>query len=323
MLQMSASALTAVSATALLSFLGLWGTVLGMGLLSILTVLGNYMYSTSIQRTAEKVKQVRPVTPRIRGRYPEASTDTRVDDATRVDLEPVTAESVGQDPADSTEPGDEDEPPAGRLRTIWNSMVERYGVRRIVLSIVAVFVILAGTITVIELAAGKPMTDIVRNDSGSGTSVFGGSTSDGSGTDDSTDTDGDGSSDPDGDSDQQAPQDGEPQDGEPPAEEPQDGEPQDGDPQDGEPPAEDPQDFGEPPPDEPPADEPPADDGGGAGGGAGGDDRGGAGGGAGDGDVGGGTGGDGGGTGGGDGGTGGGDGGTGGGDGGGADGSDD
>src|SRR5690606_3837514 len=59
-LQMTASALTAVSATALLSFVGVWGTVLGMGLLSILTVLGNYMYSSFIHRTAEKVKEVGP-----------------------------------------------------------------------------------------------------------------------------------------------------------------------------------------------------------------------------------------------------------------------
>ena len=271
MLQMSASALTAVSATALLSFLGLWGTVLGMGLLSVLTVLGNYMYSTSIQLTAEKVKQVRPVMPRPRGRDMTSQTPTA--DETRVDLEAVTAESIGQDPAESTEPGGEDERPVGRWRAMWNSMVERYGTRRIVLSIVAVFVILAGTITVIELAAGKPMTDIVRNESGSGTSVFGGSTSDGSGTEDSDDTDG--SSDTDGDSNQRDPQDGDQQDGQPPAEEPQDGQPPADEPQDGEPPADEPQD-GEPPADEPPADEPPADDGGGAGDG--------------DGDVGGGTG---------------------------------
>lgn len=268
--QMTASALTAVSATALLSYLGMWGTVLGMGLLSVLTVLGNYMYSTSIQRTTERVKQVRPVVARPRGRSTAAGTGEQTQD----DREAVTASQVSwtvgsaadndthptEDAQDDPRPdGDEagdDDRLVGRWRAIWHSMVERYGTRRIVLSMIAVFVLLAGTITVIELAAGKPMTDIVRNESGSGTSVLGGNGSDGSGADS------DGSSNPDGGSEQQDPQDSNPQDGQP-TDEPPDGQPTD-DSQDDQPtdqPTEEPTEepsAEEPPAEEPPADEPPA-----------------------------------------------------------------
>ena len=177
LLQMTASALTAVSATALLSFLGLWGTVFGMGLLSVLTVLGNYMYSTSIQRTADKVKQARPMIQGARG-------PQRAKVAENSSLAP------GWHAAESPKSSDAGESWSDRLRTLWRSTVARYGTRRIVLSFVAVFVVLAGTITVIEWAAGKPMTDIVRNNSGGGTTVFGNTTSRGSGSDQPSDSDG-------------------------------------------------------------------------------------------------------------------------------------
>ena len=174
---MTASALTAVTATALLSFLGLWGTVFGMGLLSVLTVLGNYMYSTSIQRTAEKVKQARPTIQGSRG--PQRATP-----AEHSSLPP------GWYAAESSRPSDTGESWGERLRGIWRSTVARYGMRRIVLSFVAVFVVLAGTITVIEWAAGKPMTDIVRNDSGGGTTVFGDTNSGRGNSDGPSDSDG-------------------------------------------------------------------------------------------------------------------------------------
>lgn len=275
-LQMTASALTAVSATALLSFVGVWGTVLGMGLLSILTVLGNYMYSSFIHRTAEKVKEVGPVVVRAHRTREFGATDLPVPDATRVDLEPITAEHVNAVEDDTVQDtqfdDDDDDRPVGRLRAAWDAMVERYGIRRIVLSIVAVFVLLAGTVTAIELLAGKPMADIVRNESGSGTSVFGGSTSSGSDTDDSEDSDR--PSGPDDDTDQQDREDGgtqgedspgdEQQRDEPPADDSPDEDSSDEDsstedPSSENPPAEDPP-AEDPPQDEPEDEQPPADE---------------------------------------------------------------
>lgn len=181
--QMAAGALTAVSATALLSFLGLWGTILGMGLLSVLTVLGNYMYSSFIQRASETVKHVQPtgLTPRAKHPAPPSHpvSPSAHDAADEVETAVASDEFSAVKPL---HPHDDDESSSTlfqepqsfteKLRAAWRSMVERYGPRRIVTSIVVVFILLAGTITAIEAAAGKPMSDIVRNESGSGTSLF-------------------------------------------------------------------------------------------------------------------------------------------------------
>lgn len=249
--QILTGALTAVSATALLSFLGLWGTILGMGLLSVLTVLGNYMYSSFIHRASETVKHVQPTGLTSRPKHPaphnahmttdEAETEAAVatDEFSAVKaVHPHDGEerssTLFQEPQTFTE----------KLRAAWRSMVERYGPRRIVASIVVVFILLAATITAIEAVAGKPMSDIVRNESGSGTSLFVGRT-----PEDSTGDDRDGSggvSDPeqqqqdDSQEDQRAPEEPDqedqqdeqaPPEDQAPVEEPQEEAPQDEEPQ--------------------------------------------------------------------------------------------
>lgn len=164
-----------------------------MGLLSVLTVLGNYMYSSFIHRTRQKVQQARslhpPQTAHPHGSFGQEgfaddgvgpvgpTTDTwERPNATGAQV-PGAAEAAGEEGSTS------------RWHAIWRSMVERYGRRRIVVSIVTVFVLLAGTVTVIELAAGRPMADIVRNENGGGTSLFGGSASADSETGDSGEPD--------------------------------------------------------------------------------------------------------------------------------------
>lgn len=191
--QIMAGAMAAVSSTALLSLLGLWGTILGMGLLSVLTVLGTYMYSSFIQRASEKVKHTLPVGPHatqhpsapphagIQGQAHPLDTDRSV--SHQFDTEEFSAEesSAGKfstersaAPRQHSAPGPAANEENGRrshgLRAAWDSMIKRYGPKRIVVSIVIVFVLLAGTITAIELAVGKPLSDIVRNETGSGTS---------------------------------------------------------------------------------------------------------------------------------------------------------
>lgn len=160
-----------------------------MGLLSVLTVVGNYMYSSFIQRASETVKHVQPtgLTPRAKHPAPPSAHNTAEDVEAAVaadefsavkplhpDDDDESSSTLFQEPQSFTE----------KLRTAWHSMVERYGPRRIVTSIVIVFVLLAATITAIEAAAGKPMSSIVRNESGSGTSLFTGRTSQDSTQDD-------------------------------------------------------------------------------------------------------------------------------------------
>src|SRR5690625_1397289 len=158
-----------------------------------ISVLGNFMYSSFIHRTRQKVQQARslhpPQTAHPHGSFGQEgfaddgvgpvgpTTDTwERPNATGAQV-PGAAEAAGEEGSTS------------RWHAIWRSMVERYGRRRIVVSIVTVFVLLAGTVTVIELAAGRPMADIVRNENGGGTSLFGGSASADSETGDSGEPD--------------------------------------------------------------------------------------------------------------------------------------
>ncbi|MDR2380991.1 MAG: hypothetical protein LBE08_07450 [Bifidobacteriaceae bacterium] len=54
--QVLASALAAATATVALSYLGATGTILGAALASVITVVGNYVYSRSLRRTHQAVK---------------------------------------------------------------------------------------------------------------------------------------------------------------------------------------------------------------------------------------------------------------------------
>lgn len=255
--QIAAGALTAVSATALLSFLGVWGTIFGMGLLSVLTVLGNYMYSSFIHRTTQKVKHARPLHPDHEAGSSGQEVSTHDDGGS---AGPATITSEQPDTADPHDAGaadaEDEEGSTSRWRAAWRSMVQRYGRRRIVVSIATVFVLLAGTVTVIELAAGRAMADIVRNESGGGTSLFGGSASEDSDTGDPDETGDSGGTNEREESpeqqnqDEQQDQQNQPnqdqpnqdqqQNDQPPAEDLPDEEPEDTDQQDEQPPAEEP-----------------------------------------------------------------------------------
>jgi hypothetical protein len=192
--QTLAGMLTAISVTYFMSFLGVAGTVIGVGLVSVLTVVGNFMYSSAIYSAKEKVKRVQPKA-RSRAQQPELSGASVRNDgyrsAARIETaadapESFDSESFGSGAVDpeTSEPGRNGpttaypESPAqsspGRVRQAWTAMLERYGPKRIFGSIALVFVLLAGTVTVIEMSAGQPLSDIVRNEDSSGTTFFGG-----------------------------------------------------------------------------------------------------------------------------------------------------
>lgn len=192
--QTVAGTLTAISVTYFMSFLGVAGTVIGVGLVSILTVLGNFMYSSAIYSARVKVKRAQPMAKR-RGPRPEVlparmSREAHTSDA-RAETEDDTTESFGSGGGDSEaaasmrhEPApDHPESPAhaspGGVREAWKTMMDRYGPKKIFGSIALVFVLLAGTVTVIELSVGQPLSDIVRNEDSSGTTFFGGAGSPG------------------------------------------------------------------------------------------------------------------------------------------------
>lgn len=197
--QVTASALAAVTATGLLSTLGVAGTIIGAALSSVVTVLANYLYSSSLRRTAARVAAAPPVR-KVRARTLTGTTATialsdRAGDGSTVALEAATVNGFAAPAAatGSTAVGSA----AGaagsrtdRLRAAWRSVVDRYGYRRIVVTVVAFFAAVLAAVTLVELAAGKPLSNVVRGEEGVGTSLFGnapavvgtGTTDPGSGT---------------------------------------------------------------------------------------------------------------------------------------------
>ncbi|MFE6236544.1 hypothetical protein [Cellulosimicrobium sp. NPDC057862] len=194
--QVVASSLAAVSTTVLLSYFGTAGTIIGAGIASALTVVANYVYTRSIQKTREqlvpvvgKVVQVTTGGSTARDRATTTTVTTAVasvprgtvvvadpasdagaaapaepdDDATGTE-ESVDRGDVGAPP----EPGTDPEPP----QNAWLRLVDRYGRGRVLtVSALALFVVVMGVVLVVELAIGKPISDAVRGVEGSGTTI--------------------------------------------------------------------------------------------------------------------------------------------------------
>ncbi len=133
--QVLASALAATTATVGASYLGVAGTVIGAALASVLTVVGNAVYSHSLQRTGVRVRTAVPGaarwSPRPAAPQPNAPAPARTD---------------------------------SNRRGTW---------RLLAASCVGVFAGVLLVVTGVELVAGKPLSDLVRGDSTSGTTVFG------------------------------------------------------------------------------------------------------------------------------------------------------
>jgi hypothetical protein len=124
--QVSASAFAAVTATVGASYLGVTGTVIGAAVASVLTVVANAIYLTSLHRTRERLVGLVP-----------AQVASR-----RIPLRRVRGRPIP-----------------------WRAMA---------VGAVATFVVLGALVTLVEAAAGRPLTDIVRNQPGQGTSFLGG-----------------------------------------------------------------------------------------------------------------------------------------------------
>jgi hypothetical protein len=155
--QLIASALAAITATIAASYLGVSGTVIGAAVASVLTVIGNAVYSHSLRSTGERVREVVPVAVRF---GPRAGSPTGP-------TVPRLAESVPARPAAS---------PASRPRTTRPGRRKPKPAppwRRLVLGAAAVFATVLAVVTSVEVVAGRPISDLLRGDTGSGTTLFG------------------------------------------------------------------------------------------------------------------------------------------------------
>jgi hypothetical protein len=141
--QLIASALAAVTATVAGSFLGVSGTVIGAAIASVLTVTGNAVYGHSLKRTSERVRTVVP--PAVRRHSHDVHGN------------PVESGHTG---TTTTEPVEK--PPHPALSR-----------RQLAIAAVGLFAVVLALVTTVELAAGRPLSDLLRGKSGHGTTVFG------------------------------------------------------------------------------------------------------------------------------------------------------
>jgi len=150
LIQVVASALAAVTAAVAGSYLGVNGTVIGAAVASVLSVAGTAIYSHSLQRTGDRVRSAVPASvrwiPERTGQLPPAP---RPDDDPTAVLDRVAARPAS--------------PPVRRVHPL----------ARLAAASVLVFAAALGVLTGIELAAGRPVSDLVSGKAATGTTVFG------------------------------------------------------------------------------------------------------------------------------------------------------
>ena len=141
--QLIATALAAITATVAASYLGVAGTVIGAAVVSVMTAIGNAVYAHSLRTTHARVREAVPV--RRRPLTP----------APALPLSPP----LGPPPSDGKR---------------GEAEMRRGGWQRAAFGAVAVFVALLTVITGVEIVTGRPVSDLLRGTTGSGTTLFGG-----------------------------------------------------------------------------------------------------------------------------------------------------
>ena len=179
--QVAASALAAVVGAVLASELGVYGTIIGAAVVSTGATVGSALFQHLFRRTGEQLRDLatsaptRPVSavptlptaPTASFEQPAADFDPFDPGGERTRMMAALAPPV---PVDSIA--------VYRGRTTWRPK----GWKTYALMGVLVFGLAMGTVTAVELVAGKPVAAIVRNEPGSGTSFGGGSVEHGSGS---------------------------------------------------------------------------------------------------------------------------------------------
>ena len=168
--QVAASSMAAVAGAVLASELGVYGTILGAAVVSAGATVGGALFQHVFHRTGE---QLRDLTGTLPNGVPVRRPPGR----------PDPFETDPHDTFDPFDPGGERTrllaaiaPPEAESVTVYRGR----GTRRPrswktwALMSVLVFGLAMGTVTTVELLAGKPVTAIVRDEPGKGTSFGGG-----------------------------------------------------------------------------------------------------------------------------------------------------
>ncbi|SDR90208.1 hypothetical protein SAMN04489860_0337 [Paraoerskovia marina] len=173
--QILASALAAVTSTIALSYFGVAGTIIGAAVASVVTVVGNVVYTRSILR-AQRLA-LRP-TARKGGTTPVETTPVEPDGTTSVEL--VETSSVvstsstdgGGSTRVSTSSTDEPSSTDETAEHVADTLTpRRWSRKRLVVASLALFAVVLAGITAIELFLGKPISDALNDEDGSGSSI--------------------------------------------------------------------------------------------------------------------------------------------------------
>jgi hypothetical protein len=182
--QIAASVLAAISGAVLASYLGVAGTIIGTAVMSVAGTAGTAVYKHYLGRTAGRLKETAKVAAAHRAaEWMTAGTRTAVMQGQAAgdndDAEPAGVTEGPVPPGDGgTEPPGEagrDEadatPPASWLAR-WRAAVLGWPMwLRLAAASAVVFVCVIGAVSVVEVAAGKPLQTVVWNHKASGTTV--------------------------------------------------------------------------------------------------------------------------------------------------------
>ena len=162
LVQLFASALAAVTAAIAASYLGVNGTVIGAAVASVLSVAGTAIYSHSLHRTGQRVRSVVPVSARW---LPDRTATLPVAPPAQLPANPP-ATAFGAAPSAAS-------PLAPLIPVAARPPRRLHPLARLAAASVIVFAAALGVLTSVELAAGRPVSDLVSGKSATGTTVFG------------------------------------------------------------------------------------------------------------------------------------------------------
>ena len=169
--QVAASALATVVGAVLASELGIYGTIIGAAVVSVGATIGSAVFQHVFRRTGEQIRNLAPTTahpvpnPALVRSPEDSAAETRLFDP----FDPGGEKTRMM--AAISPPDDAESVTTYRGRTTWKPK----GWKTYAVMAALVFALAMSTVTVVELVAGKPLTDIVKNESGTGTSLGGSS----------------------------------------------------------------------------------------------------------------------------------------------------
>ncbi|MFJ6083413.1 hypothetical protein ACIQI8_18650 [Streptomyces sp. NPDC092369] len=180
--QVAASALATVVGAFLASLLGVAGTIIGAAVVSASATTGAAVFQHAFRRTGEEIRNRVPLVggPRT---PTEERAQARADARAAFALPPSVAASGGDGgPSFATSGGETVTTYRGGSRRSAvggkNFAWRNFGWKKYVLATGLVFALAMVTVTAVELIAGKPVSAVVKNEPGRGTSMGGGSAGD-------------------------------------------------------------------------------------------------------------------------------------------------